>query len=133
MKFFFCKILFLLILPFFVPDRVSGQFIDSVKNYIELLEIKHPEIVLRQAVLETGWFKSRFLMSKNNLFGFTIKKRYSRFSNWKSSVEYYKKWQDEHYTNPRENYYHFLARIKYARSPNYIATLKKIHFKKSVP
>jgi hypothetical protein len=85
---------------------------DSVFRYICMLGIKHPEIVIKQSILETGWYKSPFLMKKNNLFGFR-KRSYMNFSNWKESVVYYKKWQDKNYRNTKEDYYDFLVRIKY--------------------
>jgi hypothetical protein len=66
--------------------------VDSVFKYICKSGIKHPEIVIKQAVLETGWFKSPFLMSRNNIFAFRTKK-YLRFENWKACVDYYKNWQ----------------------------------------
>jgi hypothetical protein len=101
-------------------------FSDSVYNYICQQGIKHPEIVMKQAILETGWFKGNFLMSRNNLFGFR-KIEYLRFESWKKSVEYYKKWQDKRYTTKYKDYYDFLVKIKYA-TPEYPSHLKKIAF-----
>jgi flagellum-specific peptidoglycan hydrolase FlgJ len=83
---------------------------------------------MKQAILETGWFKNNFLMSKNNLFGFR-KVKYLRFETWKKSVEYYKKWQDERYTTKYKDYFDFLVKIKYA-TPKYPSHLKKISFSK---
>jgi flagellum-specific peptidoglycan hydrolase FlgJ len=125
---------FLLIITFTLLHTFSlfaqkNKMTDSVWSYICALQIKHPEIVIRQAILESGWFKSPFLMSRNNLFGFR-KVNYLRFKNWKESVEYYKKWQDKKYTNPKEDYYKFLVRVKYA-TPVYPAHLKKISWSKS--
>ena len=40
---------------------------DSVFEYICFKEIKHPNIVMRQAILETGWFKSKFLMNSKKV------------------------------------------------------------------
>lgn len=88
-------------------------------------------MVLKQAILETGWFTSKHLMTKNNLFGFRATKRYMHFESLEACVEYYKKWQDDNYTNPEENYYHFLHRIRFSRSPEYIKTLKYINLKRS--
>jgi len=102
---------------------------DTVFQYICQLGIKHPEIVIKQSILETGWYKAPFLMSRNNLFGFR-KVEYLRFSNWKESVHYYKRWQDKHYKNPNEDYYDFLVRIKYA-TPQYPFHLKKVKYTNS--
>jgi flagellum-specific peptidoglycan hydrolase FlgJ len=110
----------------FAQSRLN---VDSVFNYICKSGIKHPEIVIKQAVLETGWFKSPFLMSRNNIFAFRTKK-YLRFDNWKACVDYYKNWQDRKYKDTTENYYDFLVRIKYA-TPEYPKHLKKIKLSKS--
>jgi hypothetical protein len=98
--------------------------IDSVFKYICEKGIQHPEIVIKQAVLETGWFKSPFLMTRNNIFGFR-KNKYMRFNNWKECVDYYKTWQEKRYKNNSEDYYKFLVRIKYATNL-YPIQLKKI-------
>lgn len=105
-----------------------SAFADSVHQYICQQGIKHPDIVMKQAILETGWFKDKFLMSRNNLFGFR-RVEYLRFKSWKESVEYYKKWQDKRYTNKYVDYYDFLVKIKYA-TPQYPSHLKKIKFSK---
>ncbi|HLP52513.1 MAG TPA: glucosaminidase domain-containing protein [Chitinophagales bacterium] len=104
---------------------------DSVYAYILASDIKHPEIVLKQAILETGWFQSKMLMKKNNLFAFRSTKKYKQFDTWQASIDYYKKWQDEYYTNPEENYYTFLKRKKYAHTPEYIRILKNINLARS--
>jgi hypothetical protein len=98
----------------------------EVYEYIKCSGILHPEIVLRQAVWETGWFKSRHTLEKNNLFGFRYTKKYMSFENWQSCVNYYKSWQERKYTNKQEDYYKFLIRIKYATSAKYISCLKSL-------
>jgi uncharacterized FlgJ-related protein len=107
----------------------KNSFVDSVFNYICESKILHPEIVIKQAILETGWFKSKVMMKKNNIFAFR-KKQYLSFNSWKDCVDYYKSWQEKHYTNTKENYYTFLVRIKYA-TPEYPKHLKKINCVKS--
>ncbi len=104
---------------------------DSVYAYILKCDIRHPEIVLRQAILETGWFQSKHLMRRNNLFAFRSTKKYMWFDTWQQNIEYYKRWQDEKYTDHKENYYTFLVRINYSRSPDYIKTLKRISLKRN--
>lgn len=120
----------MLFIVFFFVTQVfcSAQSIDSVYAYIQASGIKHPRLVMKQAILETGWFKSPYLMKRNNLFAFRHKKEYMRFGTWQQSVDYYKNWQDRHYVDYGENYLSFLTRIKYAQSPKYIQTLKQIKF-----
>lgn len=102
-------------------DRV---LLDSVFAYLCELKIAHPEIVIRQVVCETGWFSNKNLMTKRNFFGFRYK-TYLRFATWQEGVAYYKRWQEKRYTDPTEDYYHFLVRVHYA-SAGYPALLKKV-------
>ncbi len=126
----FTRLLFLLCLSLFFSTAKAGMK-DSVYAYILAADIKHPEIVLKQAILETGWFQSKHLMKRNNLFAFRSTKKYMHFDTWQDCIEYYKRWQLDKYTNPEENYYKFLVRIKYAGTPEYIKTLKQINLTRS--
>lgn len=103
--------------------------VQEVANYIVEKEIKHPEVVLRQAIMESGWFKCDIATKKNNLFGFRGSGPYFTFSSWKESVDFYKKWQEKNYRNHKEDYYDFLFRIRYAGSKNYCRELQKIQLK----
>ena len=53
--------------------------------------IRHPKIVLAQAILETGWFRSRACRNQNNLFGLTNPRtgQYYAFGHWTESVRAY--------------------------------------------
>ena len=108
--------------------RIDYKLIDKVYSYLLKKKVQHPKIVLHQAILETGWLRGKYLMSRNNLFGFR-KKKYMRFKNWQESVDYYKGWQVKHYKNPKENYYNFLVRIKFAGAKQYKSHLLKIKYK----
>ena len=109
-----------------VSDNKDTVTVLDVYRYIKCSGILYPEIVLRQAVWETGWFKSKHSLQKNNLFGFRYSKKYMSFDSWKACVDYYKGWQSRKYTNPEEDYYKFLIRIKYATSQKYISSLKSL-------
>jgi hypothetical protein len=86
--------------------------------------IKHPKIVLKQAILETGWFKSRLCKQNNNLFGFHNGKSYMKFKSYNDCIKYYAHWQKSRYDNT--NYYKFLEDCNYASDTNYVSILKKI-------
>lgn len=91
-------------------------------------EVKHPNIVLRQAILETGWFScTECSLKKNNLFGFRYKKKYLSFNTIEESVAYYKEWQEKHYSGG--NYYDFLKDVGYATNPSYVKLLKSVRIK----
>jgi hypothetical protein len=124
MIFYRITLLLIIIVLSYTATAQSKLNIDSVFKYICEKGIQHPEIVIKQAVLETGWFKSPFLMSRNNIFAFRYKE-YLHFKSWKDCVDYYKTWQDKRYKDKNEDYYKFLVRIKYA-TPQYPAHLKKI-------
>jgi flagellum-specific peptidoglycan hydrolase FlgJ len=104
------------------------------------MEIKYPEIVFAQAILETGHFKSSNLKSSNNLFGMmmpnvretvAIKKNergFAVYETWMHSVQDYKLYQD--YTMRKKNmtrsqYLSFIDR-KYSESRGYAKKLRSI-------
>ncbi len=103
--------------------------VQEVYTYIVCSDIKFPDIVLRQAIWETGWFKSKHMIHKNNLFGFRHSKKYMDFKSWQECINYYKGWQLRKYTREGEDYYDFLIRIKYAQSKKYIESLKSLNVK----
>lgn len=97
-------------------------------NYIKECDIKHPELVYKQACHETGWFTSLTYRQDNNLFGFRLNNKYIHFTHWKECVRYYKKYQKRKLKKD-EDYYKFLVRIKYAEDSNYCQKLRQIKFK----
>lgn len=108
---------------------------DTIKPYSSLMDsnvyreivsnnIYHPDIVLAQAKLETGNYKSKACTVYNNLFG--LRKpdgSYYKFNSWQESVKAYKDWVQNKYTPPND-YYDFLDSIRYAEDGNYTSKLK---------
>lgn len=99
--------------------------------YEELLnqELDFPEIVLAQALLETGHFESFSCRERNNLFG--LRKRdgsYMIFPHWTYSVAAYKKYIQKYKETP-EDYYKFLENLGYAEDSAYIEKVKQTHKK----
>ena len=81
--------------------------------------ILYPKIVLAQAILETGWFRSSVCLNKHNLFGLTNPRtgKYYEFNHWTESVRaYYTKVQ---YKYKGGNYLLWLDEIGYAENPMY--------------
>ena len=127
--------LFILI-PFFSNNyvyedkEVNVDVKPTIENVYESIikhGLSHPEIVLAQSILETGWYTSDVCLTKNNLFGLynSRKMEYYRFNHWEESVVGYKEMIQYKYKTG-EDYYNFLERINYAESKDYNITIKKI-------
>lgn len=96
--------------------------------------IRHPKIVLAQAILETGWFRSPLCRNRHNLFGLTNPKtgKYYEFNHWTESVRaYYTKVQYRYYQRNRikhseVDYLMWLQEIGYAEDPKYIQAIIQV-------
>ena len=88
--------------------------------------ILYPKIVLAQAILETGWFRSSVCLNKHNLFGLTNPRtgKYYEFNHWTESVRaYYTKVQ---YKYKGGNYLLWLDEIGYAEDPRYVREIIQV-------
>lgn len=111
-------------------EQVDWAFEDSVKNYIKELNIKHPDIVFRQAILESGNFQSAVFKDNNNMFGFKqaykrpnvqkgTNRGYAVYGTWQECVIDYALYQTYSAKNmSKEQYILFLGR-HYAEDPEY--------------
>lgn len=109
---------------------------EDIYNYLVLCDIQHPEVVMKQIKLETGYFTSRIYKDQNNLFG--LKYAYNRpttaydknskngsaiYHSWKHSVIDYYLYQNKYYKGG--DYYSFLAK-SYAQDTMYVRKLRLI-------
>lgn len=106
-----------------VAMTATAQTKEQVAKELVRQGIPHPHIVLAQARLETGNFKSRRCKVDHNLFGIKHGKRYARYARWQDSVTDYKQRISSRYKGG--DYYAFLRRIGYASDPMYTTKLKK--------
>lgn len=124
------KIVYLIV--FFVVfllgvKKCESQTVREVDSVLKCYGIKHKDIVLKQSILETGWYTSYSCRERKNLFGFRYKGKYLEFKTWEESVAYYSRWQGRHFDNECcDDYYDFLVRRGYAEDPEYVNKLKAI-------
>lgn len=106
-----------------IATTCHGQTIDQVRAEIHRQGLPHPHIVLAQARLETGNFRSERCRRDKNLFGIKHNGKYAKYSHWRESVADYKKRISARYKGG--DYYQFLTRIGYAADRQYVTKLKK--------
>ena len=109
------------------PDFFNKLPQEGLMEALEYYDIKHPQIVYAQAVLETGHFKSDLCLNGNNLFGLYDSKnhRYYTFDHWKDCIISYKEMIQYKYKDD-DNYLNFLKEIGYAEDSEYIYKLKEL-------
>ena len=111
---------------FFLEDTPS---IESVLQACEYYNIKHSGIVVSQAILETGHFKSENCTKGNNLFGLFNSKtnEFFIFDHWTASVKAYRDKIQCRYSEG--DYCQWLETIGYAEDTAYIQKIKNIQQK----
>lgn len=115
-------------------DKFSEE--KFVKSLIDL-NVKFPDVVYAQAVLETGRFSSTVFLENNNLFGMKEAKMrpttaigtensHAYYTNWKQSVIDYALYQSKYLSRlTRDEYLQYLNK-NYAEIDNYVDRLKSI-------
>lgn len=111
---------------------------ENLKDLISKLNLKYPEIVYAQAVLESGHFKSKSFSVGHNLFGMKVASirpttnsgeylRHAKYSSWEESVYDYALYQSTivFKIKSKNDYYAYLKR-NYAGDPTYVEKLKSI-------
>ena len=111
---------------------------EKLIEYVKELNIKFPHIVLAQARLESGNFKSNIFKENNNLFGMKEAKQristnkgtnlgHAKYESWKECVLDYALYQATYLSKfkTEEQYYSYLA-DNYAANGRYVKLLKDI-------
>lgn len=122
-----------------VTKPITGS---SLVELIEQMNIQHPKIVVAQAIIESGHFKSKLFQTNHNLFG--MRKAYQRpttripanidfcyesyayYHNWQYSVFDYALWQSSFARNLSETEYLDILKRTYAEDDEYISKIKTI-------
>ena len=102
--------------PYSLPELTIPNLYAEIKRN----GILYPKVVLAQAILETGWFRSSLCRNRNNLFGLTNPHtgKYYEFGHWTESVRAYL--TKVQYKYKGGNYLLWLRDIGYAEDPGYV-------------
>lgn len=119
-----------------IEDNSIGK--EILLKEILKMNIQHPQIVLAQAILESGHFESNVFQKFNNMFGMKIPRQrsttclnreesgYAEYLDWQSSLVDYAIWQSCFARNlSEEEYFNFLKRV-YAEDENYVVKIKRL-------
>jgi uncharacterized FlgJ-related protein len=125
----------------FYSDIKNKDFSEELlKECMYYEKIEHPDVVLRQAQLETGYYTSELFWVANNLFGMRLAEvrnttaagiyaSHARYDHWTDSVKDYKLFQEWYKSigydigDNSDHYLVFLKWIRYATDKKYIAKL----------
>jgi hypothetical protein len=119
-------------------DKQNEFSREKLKAYILELNVKYPHIVMAQAELETGGFKSRIFKENHNLFGMKVATKrpttnkgeengHAYYENWRESVVDYAFYSAQYLSNIKSeaDYLEYLKQ-SYAEDPNYVNKLINI-------
>lgn len=108
---------------FFLEDKPTVELVLQACKYYN---IQYPDIVVSQAILETGHFKSENCINKNNLFGLynSYKHEFFEFNHWSESVKAYHDLIQYRYIEG--DYFEWLEKIGYAEDTLYVNKIKSI-------
>lgn len=121
-----------------IVDINSRNEFDQDKLVVMLkdLNVRFPHIVVAQARLETGGYKSRIFKENNNLFGMkqaTVRvntasgtqHNHAYYDTWKESVYDYAFYQTRYLSGAKtESEYLYVLGQSYAEDPNYVKKLQ---------
>ena len=102
-----------------VPTLSKATVLDELKKQ----NIPHANIVLAQAIHETGNFKSKLCKTHNNLFGIRKGNQYKKYESYEHCIADYKRLFSNRYKGG--DYYNYLLKIGYAEDPEYIQKIKR--------
>lgn len=109
---------------------------ENVLAVMYYFDVKYPEEVTTQSVIETGYYLSYNTVKRNNILGLLHSSNitnsnplgYYEYEYWYECILDYKN-KIEYKLKEGENYYDFLKRIGYAEDPKYIQKVKHLQKK----
>lgn len=124
-------------IPIAILDSKSQFTEEKLKLKIQELNLKYPDIVYAQALLESGNFQSGIFINNHNLFGMKVASTrpttalrtelsHAFYSNWESSVLDYALWQTTFARGLSKEQYLNLLNDIYAEDNSYKEKLIKL-------
>lgn len=121
-----------------LSDDLTNSFsIDALRKEMHRCGIRFIDIVIAQAQIETGNFKSRIFREANNLFGMKLARSrnttaigefsgHALYEDWRQSVMDYSLYQSTYLRKIRteDQYLEYLSQ-HYAEDPNYVNKIKQ--------
>lgn len=111
---------------------------EKLIEYIKTFHLKFPHIIMAQAKVESGDFKSRIFKENWNLFGMRVPKgrpstnkglqyNHAKFETWKDCVIDYVLYVSAYLKDIKneEEYYRYLG-SNYAEDPGYVKKIRKV-------
>ena len=117
-------VLILLGITLSMYSNVPSLTRENLKNELIRRNIPCYEIVLAQALHESGNFKSKICRERNNIFGMRTKKGYKRYESWIACVDDYENKFSKRYKGG--DYFVFLRKVNYAEDPSYEQKVRKL-------
>lgn len=125
----------------YVVDSVLSE--NNVYNMLLFFNIKYPEVVMSQIMIESAYLKSKLTKRNNNILGMTVpvkrqttavnKRGFAKYISWIDCIYDYKLYQDyimsKNNIRNKKQYITFLHRT-YAHAPHYknrLTTLSKLY------
>lgn len=121
-----------------IIDEYNEFSEEKLISKIKELNFRFPHIILAQAKLETGYFKSQSFVNGNNMFGMKQAKSrantaqgtefgHASYDTWKESLYDYALYYNAYLNKLRteSQYYSYLSQ-NYASDPEYVSKLKNI-------
>lgn len=123
--------------PIIISEQINEITHDEVKLYLKQINVKFPEIVYAQTVLETGNYTSNICYENNNICGMKVSaKRPTTAIGSKNGHAYYRTWQESlldyalyqayYFDNVKTVDEYLDSLSNYAEDTTYIAKIKQI-------
>lgn len=115
----------------YVYDTMPLSF-DNPQEHLSIaldyFNVRYKDVVMAQAILETGHFTSNVYTNYNNMFGLSHRGRYYSFHKWWESIIAYRFMVQDRYDGPdnSEDYLKWIVDMGYAEDTLYYKKIKSI-------